>query len=332
MSADTMPPEGGIDKGYPKREKFFAHRLVRILTKDAVANELGAEVCWLLTVVAMQEDSKRYRGAVTYYNGQLLPLCGFSSDKVLDRARAKAVKAGFLVYIPGGRRAAGKYWCTIPDTVKDVPDGPCDETAFETGMNGDSTAIETAVERPLNGGLGNHLGSVETAVLRRSTFGSKGDPSYLFPDPTPDPTPAPTPKKKEAIEAPLGDRWIEDANEWDARYAEFVRLWKSTKGVVAVHFHELPADMIRMFQAVWSESWWVEAKKALEKLRDGPPKSGTVIAMDTFLKSVTAGKINGGSYDWSRADRKRVGLGAISETKPKSRGSEAPIGGPQVDL
>lgn len=139
-------------------------------------------------------------------------------------------------------------------------------------------------------------------------------------------------EKPDPLFDPLPVGWVEQADEWESRYAEFVTLWKSTKGVVPVHFHELPADMIRLFQAVWSESWWVEARKALSKLRDGPPLSGTRIAMDTFLKPITASKITGGVYDWSRTDRKRVGLGAISETKSQGRGGEAPIGGPQVDL
>lgn len=113
---------------YPKRDSFFAHRFVRLLTKTAAAQELGPEVVWLLTVVAHQEDAKRYRGAVTYWNEQLMPLCGFRSKGRLIRARQSAVDAGWLHYESGGRNQAGRYWCLVPDGFAQMPDGPCDES------------------------------------------------------------------------------------------------------------------------------------------------------------------------------------------------------------
>jgi len=113
---------------YPRRESFSAHRFVRLLTKTAAAQELGPEVVWLLTVIAHQEDAKRYSGAVTYWNEQLMPLCGFRSKGRLMRARQSAVDSGWLHYESGGRNQAGRYWCLIPDGFEQLPDGPCDES------------------------------------------------------------------------------------------------------------------------------------------------------------------------------------------------------------
>lgn len=107
--------------------EIFAFRVIRLLTKRAIANELGPDVCWLLSVVVMQQDAIRYARQVTYYNEQLMPLCGFGSPKRLVTARAKAVESGWLTYQPGTKGVAGKYSVTIPDEWTDVPDGPCDE-------------------------------------------------------------------------------------------------------------------------------------------------------------------------------------------------------------
>ena len=112
---------------YPKRPKFFANKFVRLLTKAAVAQELGPEACWLLAVVAHQEDSIHYARPVTYYNEQLMPLCGFGGRSRLAAARDKAVKHGWLHYQTGGKGIPGTYWVKIPEQYQDVPDGPCDE-------------------------------------------------------------------------------------------------------------------------------------------------------------------------------------------------------------
>jgi len=113
---------------YPAREPFFAHRFVRVLTKSAAVQELGTEAAWLLTVVAHQEDAKRYSGPVTYWNEQLMPLCGFASKGRLVRARERAVAAGWLHYEPGAKGQPGRYWCQIPESQQSLTDGPCDES------------------------------------------------------------------------------------------------------------------------------------------------------------------------------------------------------------
>lgn len=111
---------------YPKRESCFAFRFCRSLAKRVVANELGSAMCWMLTAIVMQEDARRYSGAVTFYNEQLLPICGFASVGVLDRCRKKAIAAGWLHYEPGGKGRPGKYWVLAPE-VAECDDSPIDE-------------------------------------------------------------------------------------------------------------------------------------------------------------------------------------------------------------
>lgn len=95
---------------YPQRDKFFSHKFVRQLAKMCVANELGTDVFTLLVIVAHTEDAKRYQGPVSWYNEQLLPICGLRNVKALDRARTTAVEAGWLHYEPGGKSKPGRYW------------------------------------------------------------------------------------------------------------------------------------------------------------------------------------------------------------------------------
>ena len=113
---------------YPDRPPFFAHRFVRLITKAAVAQELGPEVCWLLSIVVHTEDCKRYAGPVTFYNEQLLPLVGIGGRARLVRARQAAQEAGWLHYEPGARNRPGKYWVTIPAAYEGLPDYPVDQT------------------------------------------------------------------------------------------------------------------------------------------------------------------------------------------------------------
>jgi hypothetical protein len=138
---------------YPVRPPYFANAFVRLLTKKTVANELGPQAFTLLTIVAMTEDARRYTDPVTFYNEQLCPLVGLGSVDALDRVRAKCVAAGWLHYIPGGRRSGpGRYWVTVPDRYAETDDAPTDEpsngdTLFRTGA--EQTAEQTA-SKPRN--------------------------------------------------------------------------------------------------------------------------------------------------------------------------------------
>lgn len=117
--------------GYPKRPRFFAFRFVRLMAKVCLANEIGAEACWLLAVIASTEDAGGYRKAVTFWNEQLFPLAGLGSVSALKRVREKLVESGWLHYEPGAKGRAAKYWVMIPDHLEGIDDGPTDEQPGE---------------------------------------------------------------------------------------------------------------------------------------------------------------------------------------------------------
>lgn len=132
---------------YPERPSHFAHRFVRLLTKSAAAQELGGQVCWLLTVIALQEDAKRYRGAVTFYNPQIMPLVGASGKDALSRIRNRAIEEGWLHYEPGCKGVPCKYWVLIPEEYEGVHDSPMDESADHLmSRNHATNRTETAPE------------------------------------------------------------------------------------------------------------------------------------------------------------------------------------------
>jgi len=116
---------------YPeKRERFFAQRCLRAFVKTSAAQDLGADGLALLTVIVTQEDAKRYRGPVTFYNDQLMSVLGIRKWDRLDAVRKRLIDAGWLVYIPppsGRRGRPGQYWGQIPASVADIDDGPIDE-------------------------------------------------------------------------------------------------------------------------------------------------------------------------------------------------------------
>ena len=127
-----------MSDSYPKREPFYAHRFVRLITKTAAAQHIGPEACWLLSIIAHQEDAIHYRHPIRYWNEQLGALCGFGSRKRLVSARRRAVDAGWLVYREGGKGRPGVYWVEIPPEYQDLPDGPCDESG-EINCRSDSS-------------------------------------------------------------------------------------------------------------------------------------------------------------------------------------------------
>lgn len=160
---------------YPHRPPYWSNRLVRLLQKSCSANVIGIEACWLVTCIAQVEDSKRYSGPVTYWNGQLLPVTGFQSWGRLDRARKKAVDAGWLHYEPGQNRQVGIYWTLVPNGI---------EATFDDSPLCDNIPVVDA--NPLQNGAPNGDGvEIETLIERRLKRGSNGEPSIPTPEPKP---------------------------------------------------------------------------------------------------------------------------------------------------
>ena len=120
---------------YPKREPFFAHKFVRLLTKSCAAQDIGLNAFALLCVIAHQEDSARYSGPVRFWNEQLMNVLGFKSPKQLNDCRAKAIQFGWLQYERSGNREVGRYAVAIPEGFEGLDDSPIEPIHSESGTN-----------------------------------------------------------------------------------------------------------------------------------------------------------------------------------------------------
>lgn len=118
---------------YPRREPFFAMRIIRLMTKSAAAMEIGSDGVALVAIVAAQEDACRYTRPVNFWNNQLAPLIGVRGGDPdgLRRVRERCVRAGWLQYKPGNKRQPARYFVTIPAAVSVLPDGSSDESLQE---------------------------------------------------------------------------------------------------------------------------------------------------------------------------------------------------------
>lgn len=287
---------------YPKRDQFFAHKFVRMLTKDAVANELGSDACWLLTVIALQEDAKRYRAPVTFYTHQLAVLCGCENDKKLARIRDRIVKAGWLMYLPGGKGVPGRYWCIVPDRASDITDGPCDEGGREPGENRETNGNEAGDKREESG--------KKASSIRELT--------NLSPNPTPDPNPA----EGEAVEESLTAHQVV-VTEWNvAGPKRCMRLTSARRKVLSA----------RLKEAWWREHW----REGLARLPTarflwGENDSGWKADFDWFIKPDSLTKILEGKYDSGAKSNRQLPLVGLNRFGGKeAAGDERPgklIGG-----
>lgn len=174
------------------RPAYFANRVLRLAIKTALAQETGPDSFALLTVIAMTEDARRYRGPVTFWNSQLLPLVGFSKWERLDRGRRKLIEAGWLLYEPGGRHRPGLYRVTVPAKLASVADAAVDEGSIPSeGYREDESLGKLDVVDPPVSILES---DTEPESKRVSTGASTGGSSL----PVPVPTPEPEPKKSAA--------------------------------------------------------------------------------------------------------------------------------------
>jgi len=131
---------------YPKREKFFANRFIRLLVKCCVANEIGTDAAYLLTVIAMTEDASHYKRGVFFYDEQLKPLIGVNSSSMMTRIRKRAVDAGWLHFKAGHKGQCSTYWVTIPKHTEGLDDMPTDEGGHELGVTGETNRNRIRIE------------------------------------------------------------------------------------------------------------------------------------------------------------------------------------------
>jgi hypothetical protein len=188
-------------------------KYTRIMAKTCAAQDIGPEGCWLLSVIVGIEDVKRYAGAVTFYNEQLLSQCGFTSQKSLIRARQKCVDHGWLHYEQGAKRKPGKYWVTVPQQHDGVSDFMGDETdtmieLIGTGSS-EPTIVQDKEERTTAAisetSIVTCASDLESQVQRNGNEraaqvqekgSASGSPSTLSLFPIPDPIPKKTKAKK----------------------------------------------------------------------------------------------------------------------------------------
>lgn len=131
----------GDPPAYPTRpNNFFATDFCRSLVDGDYPSSLGASVCWLLTVIVLEEHKAKYRRAVLFFNNQLVKETACGSVDTLDRNRTKAIKAGLLHYVPGRRMCPGRYWVIDPvgqrvTDFEDQADGNLRTGAEQTGFS-----------------------------------------------------------------------------------------------------------------------------------------------------------------------------------------------------
>lgn len=157
---------------YSKREPFFAHKFVRLLTKSCAAQDIGLNAFALLCVIAHQEDSARYSGPVRFWNEQLMNVLGFKSPKQLNDCRAKAVEFGWLNYERSGNREVGRYFVMIPEAFEGLDDSQI-EPNHSVNHSESGTNKERIAERIGDGS-------------RNESVTESGKPSVPSPYPVPD--------------------------------------------------------------------------------------------------------------------------------------------------
>lgn len=217
---------------YPKREPFFAHKFVRLLTKSCAAQDIGLNAFALLCVIVHQEDSARYCGPVRFWNEQLMSTLGLSPRALRD-ARDKAIQFGWLVYFRENDRATGRYFVTIPGQFSGLSDAPIEEPCAVRGeVSGEVSGADSHKE--------------VTSKCTRSEHESAPEPS---PPSIPIPVPTPIPKSKEKSCSP--DVVIpESMNRDDVQ--ESVSRWFDHLSVNAPQ--KVPQRNSPQLQAFWQRS------------------------------------------------------------------------------
>lgn len=263
---------------YPKRPPHFAHKFCRKLTKTAVANTLGPEVCWLLTVVAHQEDAKRYSGPVTYWNDQLMAVAGLGSVGRLNRVRTAAIKSGWLFYKPGGKSKVGQYWVIVPEWAEKLSDGSSDESEPSDMQSQNASQIERTNERQTEDKRERNGRETED---KRTTFN---------PYPSPSPLPSPAAGAAEAAAETVVSEW--NALKGVSRCESLSKARRAKIGT-------------RLREPWWRGNWL----NAIARIPDAKwlheNESGWKADIDWFLRPDTAAKLLEGKYDHGRTNGHR---------------------------
>jgi hypothetical protein len=130
---------------YPTRPKLFVLRFLELLNHAEAAREIGLTGCWLLTVIALEEDRRWYR-PVCLRNHELQTRLGGLAVETVREIRTACVDAGWLHYVKGHRGQAPTYWVLIPERERAAYDEITYGEQICGGKNGvSSTRNDTEV-------------------------------------------------------------------------------------------------------------------------------------------------------------------------------------------
>lgn len=284
---------------YPSRDQFFAHKFVRLLHKAAVAAEIGRDAFSLLVVIVHTEDAMRYRGAAKFWNSQLIETLGFTKWDQFDKARRKAVAAGWLNYSGDGKRTSGEYFVTVPDGYEQISDSPIENMCtLVNPENGYDQGYKEGYKQGMIEGTNRVQCGVQTGY-------EQGEPS----NPSPIPSPIPLPEEGKETQtaeaaAPATEKMQEVLEEFDASFGTRSRL---------------TASRIKALKARLKDSWWCNNwRTALDRgsrsafLR-GANERGWKIDFEFFLRPDTATKILEGKYDGAGKTQQRLSTAQARE-------------------
>lgn len=232
---------------YPRREKHFAYRYCRLLTKTCAAQELGPDCCWLLAVIALLEDAKRYSDAITFYNDQLMAVAGFTRRHTMIAVRSRAIDAGWLHYEQGGKRKAGRYWVTIPTCFRGIPDGSCDEgDSSSDAASDDGNDIATSI-------ISYDAKRTQSGLKASSKADSKRHSSYPSPSPIP-PPPTPSPIAASVSSAQEGGGGGFDSWQEAEREIRKLGVAKAAEAISGARSIGMTMESVRLVVREWQDA------------------------------------------------------------------------------
>ena len=162
---------------YTQRPSFWAHRVVRLMTKLCIGQDIGSDAIVLIAVIAHTEDATRYTKPVSFFNSNLQQVCGFAKWERLDRARKAAVNAGWLEYENHGKRKAGLYRTLVPSEHEEADDSIKGELYPDEGYN---EGYKQGYKQGYNEG---YKQGADRDINRGQTGGT------FYPNPNPNPNP-----------------------------------------------------------------------------------------------------------------------------------------------
>lgn len=277
---------------YPPRPKFFAHRFTRLLGKTCAGAEIGPDTCWLLTYIAHTEDAAGYARPVTFFNEDLATRLGMSVT-AMRRARERAIKAGWLTYIPGAKRRAPAYFVVVPKWVPRHDDGAGDEFGDDLTLT-----FNPPIPRQLDAASGREAAGnrQETGREAAGNRQASGQPSSLFlaQDPLAQDPPTPTggcgdavgPKPEEVREEWNRHPGLTPCGEMNPHRERVVRSWAVGNPAwvshwrAAIAFVGRTADYTGGMSSGWRAdlTWFLKAEnftRVVERMLAPPAPPGT---------------------------------------------------------